>query len=153
MIFLLSQIYEGLIVPMVKSIMPLSYLIHAFKPNQTRSETVKMMMKMMSNTSTMMPSHYLVPASSLATTSTRSEFCWRRVRSQNVTLAVSTLSLKMLIVTMVAALMVVMCAGGDHDHGDGDDDTDDDVVFVSTSPSLVAAIPSLVNASERPGKH
>ena len=59
----------------------------------------------------------------------------------------------MLIVTMVAALMVVMCAGGDHDHGDGDDDTDDDVVFVSTSPSLVAAIPSLVKASERPGKH
>ena len=49
--------------------------------------------------------------------------------------------------------MTVMCGGGDHDHGDGDDDTDDDVVFVSTSPSVVAAIPSLVKASERPGKH
>ena len=58
----------------------------------------------------------------------------------------------MLIVTMVAVLMVVMCAGGDHDHGDGDDNTGD-VVFLSTSPSVVAAIPSLVKASERPGKH
>ena len=37
--------------------------------------------------------------------------------------------------------------------GDGDDDTDDDVVFVPTSPSVVAVIPTLVNASERPGKH
>ena len=90
--------------------------------------------------------NHLVPASSLATTSTRSEFCWRRVRSQNVTLAVSTLSLKMLIVTMMAALMTVMCAGGD-------DDTDDDDVFLPTSPSPVVAIPSLVKASERPGKH
>ena len=45
------------------------------------------------------------------------------------------------------------CAGGDHDHGDGDDNTDDDDVFVPTSPSLVAASPSLVKASERPGKH
>ena len=27
---------------MVKSIVPLSYLMHAFKPNQTRSETVMM---------------------------------------------------------------------------------------------------------------
>ena len=37
--------------------------------------------------------------------------------------------------------------------GDGDDDTDDDVVFVPTSPSVVTVIPTLVNASERPGKH
>ena len=90
---------------MVKSIVPLSYLMHAFKPNQTRSETVMMMMKMMN---TIMPSYYLVPASSLATTSTRSEFCWRRVRSQNVTLAVSTLSLKVV----------------DRDHGGGVDGGD-----------------------------
>ena len=29
---------------------------------------------------------------------------------------------------MVAVLMVVMCAGGDHDHGDGNDNTGDDIV-------------------------
>ena len=80
---------------MVKSIVPLSYLMHAsyLAATSTRWERVMMKMKVM-NTSTIMPSYYLVPASSLATTSTRSEFCWRRVRSQNVTLAVSTLSLK-----------------------------------------------------------
>ena len=41
---------------------------------------------------------HLDPASSLATTSTRSEFCWRRVRSQKVTLAVSTMPSELLTV-------------------------------------------------------